>query len=57
MASTIIILNTGFNVEYWNRYSLDDFLSEALASNFFKEYPIEKRKELLVITYNLIRGT
>jgi hypothetical protein len=57
MASTIIVLNTGFNVEYWNRYSLNDFLSEALASNFFKEYPIEKRKELLVITYNLIRGT
>jgi hypothetical protein len=57
MASTIIVLNTGFNVEYWNRYSLEDFLSEALASKFFKEYPLEKRKELLVITYNLIRGT
>lgn len=56
MQSTVIILNTGFNVQYWNRYSLDDFLTETLASNFFKQYPLEKRKELLVITYNLIRG-
>lgn len=56
MTDTIIILNTGFNVQYWNRYSLNDFLAEAMASNFFKEYSQEKRKELLTLTYNLIRG-
>lgn len=52
--STIVIFNTGFNVQYWNRCSLEAFLSEALASGFFKEFTLDQRKEILTQTYILI---
>lgn len=52
--TTIRVFNTGFNVQYWNRCSLETFLSETLASGFFKEYTFDQRKQLLTQVYNLI---
>jgi hypothetical protein len=54
MVTTIIILNTGFNVNYWNRCSLEYFLKETIKSGFFKEYDPDKRLHILKTAYRLI---
>lgn len=54
MGDTIRILNTGFNVQHWNQYSLNQFLTENINSGRFAELGADKQKEVLTIAYNLI---
>lgn len=48
----MIIENTDFNVEYWSRFSQDEFVSQCLRDRIFIEY--ENREELLKLAYQLI---
>jgi len=50
----IVVDGTGFNIEYWSRYNLQQFLSETMKSKFYKHLPDEKRIELLTIVWKLI---
>lgn len=51
---TVILDNTGFNVKYWGRYSLLDFIRETMKDGFYKNHTYEKRIELLTVAHRLI---
>jgi hypothetical protein len=54
---TVIVDNTGFNVDYWSRFTEAEFVNMNIKHGVFKQYPESGRRELLKQTYQLILDT
>lgn len=50
---TVIVDNTGFNVEHWARFTEDEFI-EANMRTTFKQHSENDRRTLLQFTYQQI---
>jgi hypothetical protein len=51
---TIVVENTGFNKEYWTRFSQQEFIDRNIKDGVYKDRRPEARIELLKIVYKLI---
>lgn len=51
---TIIFDNTGFNVEYWSRFTESELIEHGMQQKFFKQHTDEVRRELLKQVYQII---
>lgn len=51
---TVIVDNTGFNVEYWARFTESEFVQMNIKSGTFGQYNEENRIYLLKEAYRLI---
>lgn len=52
---TVVIENTGFNVNYWARFDEQQFIQHGLAQQVFKDRDYETRIELLAIAYQQVQ--
>lgn len=52
----MILDNTGFNVDYWARFSEDEFIKENMKSGTFGQYQKDDRIILLKFAYKQIKG-
>lgn len=53
---TVIVNSTGFSVEYWARFSEDEFVEQGIKQQVFKGLPEADRRELLLQVYKIIHG-
>ena len=53
---TVIVNSTGFSVEYWARFSEQEFIDQALKQQVYKGLPESDRRELLLQVYKIIHG-
>jgi hypothetical protein len=51
---TIIFDNTGFNIEYWSRFTESELIEHGMQQKFFKQHTDEIRRELLKQVFKLI---
>lgn len=54
---TIILDNTGFNIEYWSRFTESEFVEHGMQQKVFKQHSDEVRRELLKQAYQIINDT
>lgn len=54
---TVIVNNTGFSVEYWARFSEEEFVQRAIQQQVYKWMNEEDRRVLLKQAYQLIYDT
>lgn len=52
---TVIVNNTGFSVEYWARFSEEEFITHAIQQQIYKGMADEDRKLLLSQAFKLIQ--
>jgi hypothetical protein len=53
---TIILDNTGFNVEHWSRFTEAEFIEQAMKEKFYKQHPDDVRRELLKQVYQILKN-
>lgn len=51
---TVILDNTGFNVEHWSRFTEAEFIEQGMKQRFFKQHQDEVRRQLLKQAYQII---
>lgn len=53
---TVIVNSTGFGVEYWARFSEQEFVEHAIKQRIYKELSDPNRRMLLLQVYKIIHG-
>jgi hypothetical protein len=51
---TVIVNSTGFSVQYWARFSEQEFVDHAIQQRIYKELPENTRRQLLLQVYKII---
>jgi hypothetical protein len=51
----MIFENTGFDVNYWSRLSLNEFIEECLRDGIMNQYNGDERIEVLKVIYQIIQ--
>lgn len=53
---TIIVDNTGFNIDYWSRFTETEFIEHGMQQGVFKQHQDRDRRQLLGFTYQQIQN-